>query len=545
MMDKQLFERNVLALSKTDPALCARLSAAVTTQGVYRFINARTGECIPALTESGGAARPLHSTVDPRREGSRLIATLTEEGYIIFLGLGGAFAAEAALKRSETKKVLVIEYGCNGIAELFGTRDYLALLQDPRFRLLSDPSGSEIEEYLLRTYIPAIDGGIRVFPLRTRTGQDERFTRAGEAIKRAIDAVSRDYSVQAFFGKRWFSNIIRNLFLAEAHTPSIPPIRQAAICAAGPSLDTQFPLLKKDRKNTFLIACDTALPALLSAGIEPDGVISIDCQQISYRHFFKAIPPGVKLFLDLSSPPAVASGTENRFFFSGGHPLGIYICREWRPFPVLDTSGANVTYAAFSLALLLGAETVTFYGADFSYPGGKTYARGTYLYPYFENLQSRYTPVEALHSAFLYRDASLQKHGETGNWYYDTQSLRFYRETLHHKAASSGVRVENLAGLSPKNSPPLPRQLSLVAPGPARRSAADFLVSLRESIGKLGGFDGLLEGRPEEREILTTLLPLAAAVRRTSALISGGELFDEVKAFSLRELSRIIGPIRR
>ncbi|MDR2662523.1 MAG: DUF115 domain-containing protein [Treponema sp.] len=543
-MDKQIFERNLLALSKTDPRLCARLSAAVTTAGIYRFINSRTGDLIPALTERDGAARPLHSIVDPRREGARLIATLAEEGYIIFLGLGGAFAPEAALNRSETQKVLVIEYGCNGVAELFGTRDYLELLQDPRFRLLLDPSGDEVESCIVNTYTPATDGGIRVFPLRARTGPEERFNQAGEAIKRAIDAVSRDYSVQAFFGKRWFSNIIRNLALAEAPVPAIPPIRQAAVCAAGPSLDTQFPLIKKNRNNTFLIACDTSLPALLSAGIEPDGVISIDCQQISYRHFF-SIPPGTRLFLDLSSPPTVAAGTENRFFFSGGHPLVLFICREWRSFPVLDSSGANVTYAALSLALLLGAETVTFYGADFSYPRGKTYARGTYLYPYFENLQSRYRPLEALHSAFLYRDSSLQKHqgqnpGGAENWYYDTQPLRFYRERVYRRAASSGVRVENLAGLPRRGVPGGSRKLSLLAPGPARRSAGDFLVSLRESVGKLTGFEGLSEGTPEERELLTTLLPLAAALRRSSPGINRGELFEAVKAFSLQELSRII-----
>jgi hypothetical protein len=542
-MDKQIFERNVLALSKTDPLLCARLSAAITTEGNYRFINSRTGDLIPALTERGGAARPLHSLVDPRREGARLIATLTEEGYIIFLGLGGAFAPEAALKRSETQKVLVVEYGCNGVAELFGSRDYLELLQNPRFRLLLDPSAGELESYLLNTYIPATDGGIRVFPLRTRTGPDERFNHAGEAIKRAIDAVSRDYSAQAFFGKRWFSNIIRNLSLAEAPVPAIPPIRQAAICAAGPSLDTQFPLIKKNRNNTFLIACDTSLPALLSADIEPDGVISIDCQQISYRHFFN-IPPRTKLFLDLSSPPTIASGTENRFFFSGGHPLGLFICREWRPFPVLDSSGANVTYAALSLALFLGAETVSFYGADFSYPRGKTYARGTYIYPYFENLQSRYRPLEALHSAFLYRDSSLEKHEkqnheEAENWYYDTQPLRFYRETIYRRAASSGIRIENLAGLARNNISPGSRKLSLFASGPARRSAADFLLSLREAIGELTGFDGLSEGTARERELLTTLLPLAASIRRSSAGISRGELFEAVRAFSLQELSRI------
>jgi hypothetical protein len=541
-MDRQFFERNMLALSKTDPALCTRLSSAVTTKGIYRFIEARTGESIPALGNPAGAAHPLHSTVDPRKEGAKLVSTLSEEGFIIFLGLGGAFAAEAALQREATKKVLVIEYDCNGIAELLSSKDYITLLKDSRFRLLADPPGTFIEKQLLDSYIPAIDGGIRVFPLRTRTDGDDRFTEAGTAIKNAIDAVSRDYSVQAYFGKRWFSNIIRNLPLTEKQSGGIPPVRRAAICAAGPSLDDQIALIKRERKDFFLIATDTSLPALLHGGIEPDAVISIDCQHISYRHFFDSIPAGTKLFLDLSSPPPVASRTENRFFFSGGHPLGLYISRNWRALPLLDTSGANVSYAALSLAESLGAQEIKTYGADFSYPRGKTYARGTYIYPYFENLQSRYKPMEAQHSAFLYRDASLQKHfSESGpdNWRYDTQSLRFYRERASQKefaiVSSRNSGTELLARGTGGT-----KQLSIFSAGPFHQSALDFLHSYKESIALLRSFDSLKNREnPGEAEILTTLLPLAASVRRTSPALNTDELFETVQSCALQALSKL------
>jgi len=531
-MDKQTFERNLLALSESDPLLCTRLSSAVTTGGMYRFIESRYGEVIPALTDPGGAAHPLHSTVDPRRESARLIATLAEEGYIVFLGLGGGFEAEAALEREKTKKVLVIEYDCNGIAELLSSRSYYSLFREPRFRLLADPPEDVIEEYLLNSYIPAVDGGIRVFPLRKRADSDVRFSGAASAVKRAIDSVSRDYSVQAYFGKRWFSNIIRNLALAEKPCAGVPPVKKALICAAGPSLDEQIPLIKKNREQSdrpFLIAADTAFPALIRGNIEPDAVISIDCQHISYRHFFDPLPPATKLFLDLASSPPVAARTENRIFFSGGHPLSLYISRVWRALPVLDTSGANVTYAALSLAESLGAQVVTLYGADFSYPLGKTYARGTYIYPYFENLQSRRNPVEALHSAFLYRDSSLQKQTpDNGKWYYETQTLKFYRE----KAAGKEKAIQAAKGQ---------RNLSIFSSGPVRQSTQAFLASYRASIEHLSSFD--FSGNTEtsaETEIAATMLPLAAFIRRTNPALDPRDFFDAVRSCCLEELSRII-----
>jgi hypothetical protein len=60
-MDKRFFfERNLLALSPHNPALCSRLSGAETTLDRYRFLEARSGGIVPALVDRSGAAHPLH-----------------------------------------------------------------------------------------------------------------------------------------------------------------------------------------------------------------------------------------------------------------------------------------------------------------------------------------------------------------------------------------------------------------------------------------------------------------------------------------------------
>jgi hypothetical protein len=555
-MDKFLFERNLLALSPRDPALCSRLSTAETTLGRYKFIESRSGEPVPAWVDHAGTAHPLHSLVDPRREGSRLIATLGDEGFLVFLGLGGGYAVQAALERDDTHQALVIDYDINGVAELLSSRDYIALFKDPRFSLIVDPPGEAVEACILELYKPVLHGGIRSIPLRARTGFDQgSFTAAGEAVKSAVDRVSGDYSVQAYFGKRWFSNILRNLFAAEGFTEPFPRARNAAVIAAGPSLEQQLSALAERRGELFLIAADTSLPSLLGAGLEPDAVVSIDCQHISYYHFLGGMPRRIPLYLDLASPPLLASLSDHPRFFIGGHPLEQYIARYWRSIPALDTSGANVTYAALSLAENLGAARIELYGADFAYPRGRSYARGTYIYPYFAKQQSRLNPLEALFSTFLYRNASLTRcrggvtPGGTENWYYETRALRMYRERLEAKIPATGAEVIPIPGggapIGAVRGKAGPRPLALVSPGRALMGAAEFLDRYRKSIAALPP----VRGRPsaytgglgaEERLVFTTLLPAGAAIRSRQPELKDGGLLEELRRYCLGELDAVL-----
>ncbi|MDR3275961.1 MAG: DUF115 domain-containing protein, partial [Treponema sp.] len=571
-MDKNfVFERNLLALSARDPGLCSRLSGAETTLGRYRFLEARTGETVPALVDGAGTAHPLHSLMDPRKEAARLMEASLEgagAGYLVLLGLGGGFLARAALEGPGVsplgvERVLVLDYDINGTAELLASGDYIQLFKDPRFSLLIDPSHEALERHILESYLPVLHGGIRVIPLRARTEYGrEQFAAAGESLRRAIDQVSGDYSVQAFFGRRWFANIIRNLPQAEARDSPLPPVREAVICAAGPSLEEQLPEIASRcapaggaSGGAYLVATDTALPCLLGRGIVPNAVVSIDCQHISYQHFMEGLPAETVLFLDLASPPLLASLSSRPRFFAGGHPLARYLSRYWRPFPEIDTSGANVTYAALSLAEYLGARRIRLYGADFSYPLGKTYARGTYIYPYFDARQHRLAPLETQASGLLYRSASLLKLPGKRGWYYETPVLRGYRRGIEARTAAMEASVSAApGGGAPINLPPGKaagdifgtarpgaRPLRLFTAGAARGSAGDFLQDYRRDVAALPlpeqSLTDYLAGLGDrERLILTSLLPGAAHFKRRYGKLAGRELLEAARKAALAEL---------
>ncbi|MCL2763207.1 MAG: DUF115 domain-containing protein [Treponema sp.] len=568
---KYFFERNLLALSRRNPVLCSRLSAAETTLECYKFLDSLSGELIPAFVDRAGSAHALHSTVDPVKEAGRLVATLKDknglstESFVIFLGLGAGFAPLAALNSGDAAHVLVIDYDINGIAELFCSREYIAFLGDPRFTLLVDPSADLIESAILEIYKPALCGGIRVLPLRARTEQDkQKFGIAGDTIQRTIEKVSQDYSVQAHFGMRWFSNIIRNLESAQQQNRSARPVREAAICAAGPSLDEQIPLLLEQRERSrelFVIAADTALPALLHRGLKPDAIVSIDCQHISYYHFMGTGCADIPLFLDIASPPMLSGFSACPFFFSGGHPLAVYLSQQWRPLPLLDTSGGNVTYACLSLAESLSAQRITVYGADFSYPAGKVYARGTYIYPFFAQKQKRLAPLEAHFSSFLYRSPFLSPEADTNvdetALRYETTALRLYRKHFERKMAGMEALVRSAPGLGIPFSngreseqvhhfhPSTKRIFSLFAPGKARMSADQFLEQYRQDIAALP-----VRALPAhnldaaEKRILTTLLPQAAAIKHRRPELTTPELIEAVKSYCVNEIDKVLREMR-
>lgn len=553
-MDRaELFDRNLLALHGKSPELCTLLSNSETTKGYYQLVYSKNNLPVPAIIGCDGLPKPLHSLFDPEKEAERIIGTIEKTGFLIIFGLGGGYLAKKALERNDIQSILIVDFNVDSCAELLSLIDYVNLFSNPRISVLFNPSQEYLFNVILSTYKPAFHGGIQVLPLRPRLDHDPDFFKSAlEVITSSIEAVSEDYSVQAYFGKPWFSNTIRNVILSEKHNRVFTLPQNVSVTAAGPSLELQIPLLKQERHKTFLFATDTSLPTLIAYGIEPDAVISIDCQHISYYHFVSGKPRHIPLFLDLSSPPVLATLSDHTYFFSGGHPLTQYISRYWKPFPVVDTSGGNVTYAAIALADQLGASQISLYGADFSYPEGETYARGTYIHRLFHYKQDRLHPVEALFSGFLFRNIQLSKVKTEKSWRYETKPLTSYRKKLEALSERIQARLIIVDG---KGAPirvchiqqkmDVSNVKTIFTTGMAKESARDFLESYLECIKGLPQYktnlaEYMQQLSEQERDAFVTLLPLAAFIRRIHDDIPLEHLLAQVKDAVIQEISSIL-----
>jgi len=547
----RIFRRNLLALSRSDPGLGDRLLAAQAAPSLEIRIS-RTGLPVPTIRREGREAS-LHSIVDPEREALRLVEAQPPGGFIVALGLGGGYLLRRYLASPETTGVLAVEYSAPLLRALLEEIDLSEIFIDERFSLALDPSPAELKSAILSRYVPPIAGDIRSLPLRGRVDLDpEPFGAAADALREVLVSISDDYSVQAFFGKLWFRNAARNLFAAEKAAPPLPPVRRAAVTAAGPSLELAIPALREAAAGgAFVIATDTSMPALVGAGIRPDAVVSIDCQHISYYHFLGGIPAGTPLVIDLASPSRLTRLSGSLRFFSSGHPFCAYVSSHFRPFPALDTSGGNVTHAALSLAEALGAESTLLAGADFSYPDGKSYARGTYIYGYYDRLQERLSPMEGLFSGFVFRNAEVYRETvddpERGGYSrYLTKPLIAYKRHLERFAAESGMEIVPLPGKGveirvPRGGTRRRAERRVFAAGPARCDAAEFLSAYAADLRALPAprdpaVPYLASLNREERDLWTTLLPAASAFQRSAGRASGvgpAELLETTRSWAI------------
>ena len=591
--NKELFlKTNLAALEETDKELYSRLCK-TPNSSFYSFAKSRNGDTVPVLK-----GQALHSLIDPKREAGRLLSTVKHgSGFLIFLGFGGGFLSEAALEQTDAH-VTVIDFCLGGIAEILSSGDYSHIIKNDRFSFLADTSCEKIKSFIIENYKPALSGGIQIIPLRSRIEADKPlFDNVIAAIQEAIEIVSGDYTVQAHFGERWFSNIIGNIKQLAKDKEHLTenkeqltvnnefftinngqliikkPIREAAIVAAGPSLDTQLQAITELKaRNGFIISTDTALPVLAHNGIMPDAVVSIDCQHISYYHFLNySMRSGnscgqnvIPLFLDIASPSLLSRLPGfTPAFFAGGHPLARYIA----PLPPLDTSGGNVTYACLAAAEYLGAERICLFGADFSYIGSRSYARGTYIYPYFYKRQNRLSPIEAQFSKFLYRSAFLPKEqlADNGNRkYFETSSLRFYRKKLEEKASMMQAEIFCAAGLGAPvtinkgqvkgnneermgNKEQITNnrgQLTINSEKSTGNYYVKFLEKYRDDIAVLPEAEGkenyFTKLDAKDRRIFTTLLPYMATVKKRKPELELRELVREVKNCCIAEIKRAL-----
>jgi hypothetical protein len=261
--------------------------------------------------------------------------------------------------------------------------------------------------------------------------------------------------------------------------------------------------------------------------------------------------------VDLSSPRAVSSRAERPVFFNSGHPFSDYLSSVWRPFPALDASGGNVTHTALHLAQCLGSRRVFLYGADFSYPRGKSYANGTYLYSYFAQRENRFSGLESSFQGFLYRSPRLERERiEDGGIRYLTPQLNQYRENLEglisrlgcqvipRRGLGQGIRVNPATGIA---RAPLEERFYLAKANPAQKPwedvLKDFSMALRAlPLNELKTAADLLSLSGQERLVGRTLLPIAAAIYRERGNLGGQGLLSASRDWMLGRIEWALRP---
>lgn len=412
-----------------------------------QIIEAKDGNKIPVCRKNTeGPETALHSKYNPLREAEGFAAN-ADSGCLFFviLGLAGGYHIEKVLEKCPKAKILAVEISQSAIDFLSQIPCVKKLLSSKQV-LITDVSG--IEETLLFSYRPAVHGNLTILPLRQwETVFEEKSREAREKITKTIRLLAADYSVQSHFGKIWQKNILSNLSTAEKAKSfekiSTDTKKTAAIIAAGPSLDENIRELRGNRQKYFIIATDTAWSALTKHKIISDAVVSIDGQMVSHQHYMEKIHEDTLFVFDLcansSAARKVLEKTGNVLFVESGHPLAQYasLYTGRQSFAHIDAGSGTVTIAAANFARALGFpnERTVFFGADFSYIGGRPYARGTYLESQFHSKSTRFSGAEKLYSALMYRTPTIKiSEGKI-----TTEILEAYKNSLADFMAAKNI----------------------------------------------------------------------------------------------------------
>ncbi|WP_459862160.1 motility associated factor glycosyltransferase family protein [Endothiovibrio diazotrophicus] len=316
-----------------------------------------------ALTAS---AIHLSSGFDPQAEArlqARLIPEQSAEAWVY--GVGSGELPKALLARDTLRRLhVVILNPALFLAILHHYPDH-EWLEDPRVELtladheraLNTPFCAVPPELFL-----AADGAA---PLRDRIQLEldtllinrrvnEEQDHSGH-IEENLATVAADGDVSELFATR--------------------PAGAVSIAAAGPSLDFHYGFLALPQP---IIAVDRALKLLLSRGITPEIVVSIDPHPLvtDYLDIPAEQAASITLVYSPTIPPEAVARWPGRRLAAYGESALFDEAAARLPRGRLHQAG-SVIHPAVDLAIQMGARHLLLFGADFSFPYNKRHANGS------------------------------------------------------------------------------------------------------------------------------------------------------------------------
>ena len=155
----------------------------------------------------------------------------------------------------------------------------------------------------------------------------------------------------------------------------------ALIVGAGPSLEKNIHLLGAVQGRSAVIAVDTALMPLVSAGVSPALTVMLDPQPDVAR-FFSGVNTSRKILVapSIASPEALSEWKGEIVFYNKFAPDIPALTRIASQSPELGflIPGGSVLSVGLDLAFRMGSGAIGFAGQDLSYPPGeRAYVSGT------------------------------------------------------------------------------------------------------------------------------------------------------------------------
>ncbi|MBN2161057.1 MAG: motility associated factor glycosyltransferase family protein [Spirochaetes bacterium] len=409
------------------------------------------------IVRDGDREMPLHSRVDPEREAESYHDRFDPARFdvLIVLGVGLGYHLLPAKKNIDSFSQIILIDVIDGIGGAIARNRLTSfLVESPRVTLITGKSAVAVEELLAGAIDMDAVRGISVLehPASMRMF-GEYYSTVKKSIEKLIHKKAGDMATRKAFGPLYLRNIVRNITLLGSAVPvkalfGFLKDYPAVIAASGASLDGDIDELRRFQERCFIIAVDSALPALRAGGIVPDIVITIDPQPYVYEHFLNGGPGSAIVVHSISSHPSVIQRVAG-YLSLNSHPLSQVISElTGGSIGSIDSATGTVAGDAVSLCMKTGCSVIGITGLDFSFSGYAIYARGTaYQKRYAVYFHDRFATVEGFNCRYILTSSGGYREGGR----FTRKAFMQYRHSTEDFISSN--RLKNICLLNGRGLP--------------------------------------------------------------------------------------------
>lgn len=332
----------------------------------------------------------LHDENDPEKEVPEFLEMIPEnaKGVVLLTGMGLGYTPMAILeKRKDIQYIAVFDLIPDIFVKAMHSMDLSYMLSDSRLILSIGPD-PDIDMILTPASLALqLESIYNLKHMRSFLLDQKRY----EPLSEAVFTVANKFNLGggAFLGggRIYTANRFKNLTSMykncmiedlKGKFKDIP----AVLVAAGPSLNLNIHLLPKIKEKAVIIAVDTALPALLTNGVSPDFMTSIDPKNLTYEKFAEVLPQakGISLISSAWVAPKVAKAfpAVQIFWTFSGRNMENWI-QEMMGGSIPSGGAATVAHLNLVAAILMGCSPIVFIGQDLAYAGKTSHAANTVL----------------------------------------------------------------------------------------------------------------------------------------------------------------------
>lgn len=202
-------------------------------------------------------------------------------------------------------------------------------------------------------------------------------------------------------GGEWIRHILANLAEIASGNNTVKSISSLdisgipVVVGAGPSLEKTLPFIRRFRDDLWILAADTAIPALISAGIQPDAAVVLETQAWNLLDFHDTRDSYIPVIADITAyPPSLTQTGGPCYLFSSDFAELNFIRRlddaRLRGYSIPPLG--SVGLAALEVAEICSEGPILLTGLDFAYRPGKSHARGTSFHRWQLSVLQRLNP---------------------------------------------------------------------------------------------------------------------------------------------------------